>query len=146
MMNVAISGYEAAKDWLVPSSQDERSLLHIHLGMGIFMAGVVFSKRWLRSGRAVLLLLTLELLNETADIASAWPDIRRWRIIDTASDIFNTMLWPSILWAAANIRHGETARDPEDQVAEDPTGDAEAGAAGLSESSEDGGAGLTGCS
>jgi hypothetical protein len=67
------------------------SLLHVHVGMAIYLA-VLMAVRQRRAGMIALqVVLAAELGNEVMDWLNASPD---WTWSDTVSDFTLTLLWP----------------------------------------------------
>lgn len=107
--------YSDLKDFIEAIIGLDRNVLHVHLGIALF----IFLS-WLFSGparyrKAFFWLLFLELVNEFIDAMMAldrghspnWPD--------TFADIINTMIWPAVwcLWRHhRRLRAERAARDP----------------------------------
>lgn len=96
-----IADFEALKNLVAPRGELGRSILHIHLGIAIYIALRLATRRrfgplWALAGVAIL-----EALNETMDLAATWPVVQAWQIRDTQQDVFNTMLWPCVLCGLA---------------------------------------------
>lgn len=99
-----VSTYEAAKTALVPANQDLRALVHVHVGLAIWLGLVI---AWRRGPGAVLPicgLIAACALNEGFDLASHWPVTHDWVWRDMAGDTFNTLLWPVLIWLYCTIR------------------------------------------
>ncbi|MEH3102555.1 MAG: hypothetical protein PGN12_01430 [Sphingomonas phyllosphaerae] len=72
------------------------ALLHVHVGMAIYLA-VLLMVRQRRAGSVALqVVLAAELGNEVMDWLNASPD---WTWSDTASDVALTLLWPVAITA-----------------------------------------------
>jgi len=95
---------EFAKNWLVSKDQSFRLLLHVHIGLTIYIIAAQFSRRKFASTTPLWLLLLLEGINEIADMWGRWSFAWSWRWRDTFSDVINTMFWPTILYLIARSR------------------------------------------
>lgn len=89
--------YEALKNLVAPAGAAGRSILHIHLGLAIYIALRLATRRHLGPLWALAGVALLEAVNETMDLAATWPVLQGWQIRDTQQDVFNTMLWPCVL-------------------------------------------------
>jgi hypothetical protein len=89
--------WEAAKEWLSSEFHVSHPVLHIHLGLAIYLLASLLLRRSLGSLLPWLVVVTLELANETSDFiryyVSGWP----WTATNTIEDIVNTLFWPTIL-------------------------------------------------
>jgi hypothetical protein len=95
-----VADFEAIKNLVAPAGELGRDILHIHLGMAIYLVLRLLTRRRWGPVWALAGLAALELSNETMDLAATWPILQQWQIRDTGQDVFNTMLWPCILCAA----------------------------------------------
>jgi hypothetical protein len=102
--------WEAAKDWLSTEAHLSHAVLHIHLGLAIYLLTGLLLRRPLGSARPWLVVAALELANETSDFlryyVSAWP----WTATNTIEDIFNTLFWPTVLVVLFRGRRAAAAR------------------------------------
>jgi hypothetical protein len=89
--------WEALKDWLSSEFHVSHAVLHIHLGLAIYLLTSLLLRRPLGSVLPWLVVLVLELVNEASDFiryyVSAWP----WTASNTIEDIVNTLFWPTVL-------------------------------------------------
>lgn len=101
--------YGGAKNWISDELHISHAVLHIHLGLTIFLASSLLLRRRIGTWPPLLIVLALETANELFDFArykvSDWP----WKPTGTIEDVVNTMLWPVILtllfrWAALRPR------------------------------------------
>lgn len=88
------------KDFIEAIIGLDRNVLHVHLGIALF---ILFA--WIFSGpgryrKAFFWLLVLELVNEFIDAMMALDRGRSPNWPDTLADIINTLIWPAIwcLW------------------------------------------------
>ena len=74
----------------------DHSTLHVHVGMVIWVAGVVIA-RDVGAVWPLAVAVAAELANEVLDRLRSGS----WRIRDTLADIVNSILWPVVLFALA---------------------------------------------
>ncbi|CAN5427297.1 hypothetical protein BH10PSE15_BH10PSE15_11400 [soil metagenome] len=106
-----VANFESLKNMVAPAGELGRSILHIHLGLAIYIVARLATPRGRGPLWALGVLALLETLNEVMDLAATWPILQRWQIRDTEQDMFNTMLWPCLLcaltlWDARRARAG----------------------------------------
>ncbi|WP_454796650.1 hypothetical protein [Novosphingobium lindaniclasticum] len=110
-----VADWESLKNLLVPKDQVIRAVIHIHGGMLLFLFLAFVSRRGIANGWALALLWVVALGTEGADIISMWPIDRPWKLRDTGYDLFNTLLWPTVLYIGASRfarrNAGETVMD-----------------------------------
>jgi hypothetical protein len=96
-----VLGWEAFKDWLSATVHLTHHDLHLLLGVGLTLGFGWILRRPLGSWVPLLMVLALELLNETSDFAryyvSQWP----WTPKETLVDIAITILPPLAIVLAA---------------------------------------------
>jgi len=106
-VQTAVIFYEAAKDWLVATTAITKDAWHLYFALLIQLAVAQLFRRRLASVGPLLVLAALEFLNEYMDfqhyhIAGADP-LLGWAP-DTARDVVNSLLLPTILFLAARFR------------------------------------------
>lgn len=101
MIAEIVQHWEAAKDLLLPRDQYLRAVWHIHGGLIAYFALTILFARRLDSRMPIAVTWLLELLNEAIDLRSHWPIAHAWVWRDTAADIFNTLLWPTLVFLYA---------------------------------------------
>ena len=88
--------HNRAKVWLANTLKLDHATLHVHVGMVIWVAGVVIAGDvgaiW-----PLLVVIAAELGNEVLDRLRAGS----WRVPDTLADIVNSVFWPCVLFALA---------------------------------------------
>ena len=93
--------WEGFKEALTAWLQIDRELLHVHLGLAVYLLVGTLMRNPLGSPVALLAVVVVELVNEGADyaryMASDWP----WTPESTAADIINTLFWPTIIYFCA---------------------------------------------
>lgn len=92
---------ESLKTSIAPKGYVVRTILHIHLGLVVYLAVCAFRKSGLRSRSGLIVLLVLEIVNEGADILRFDDHIPRWVWTDSIGDFVHTLAWPLILFVAA---------------------------------------------
>ena len=93
------------KEVLVELSGVSKDALHVHIGLIAFFGSAFLMKRPVASVLPLLVVLGLELGNEFLDLfimRNSPPGIAQWG--ESLRDLFNTMLWPTILMFAARAR------------------------------------------
>ncbi len=80
-----------------------KDTLHVHIGLIIFFGSAFLLKRFPASVLPWLIVLGLELVNEAMDLLGQRHLVMaEWA--GSLRDLFNTMLWPTILTWAARAR------------------------------------------
>ena len=74
----------------------DHATLHVHVGMIIWVAGVIVAGD-IGAAWPLALVIAAELANEVLDRLRAGS----WRVADTLQDIVNSVLWPVVLFGAA---------------------------------------------
>lgn len=105
-----IHQYSNFKDLIEAIIGLDRNVLHVHLGIALFIF-----LAWLFPGegryrKAFFWLLVIELINEFFDVMMAVDARRTPNWPDTLADIINTMIWPAVycLWRRHRKRRGKT--------------------------------------
>lgn len=99
-------GYSAAKHALGETLGVSDDLLHVHLGLTIFVVTALLLRRRVRSVWPLAIVAVFACLNEIADyaITDAWPARR------SALDVVNTMFWPAVLFLLAQRGRGVSSK------------------------------------
>ena len=91
------------KEWLVAVSGLDMDALHVHAGVLLQLLAALLLRRSLRSPWPWLIVFAGALANEAYDLHyETWPDAdraRQWA--ESAKDVINTMLLPSLLLVVA---------------------------------------------
>ena len=99
-----LRGWEWTKQFLSDELQLTHAMLHVHVGLALFVAFTLLLRRPSGSPLPLLLVLLAEAGNELMDFSryysSGWP----WTVAPTAHDIVETLLWPLLLTLAAQFR------------------------------------------
>jgi hypothetical protein len=91
-----ISHFQTIKLIIVSATGLSKDALHIHVGMAIYLALIVFIRRYpFYTGWAVVLMLACagEWLDARDDIAT----FGYWRWEASVHDVSNTLFWPTVL-------------------------------------------------
>ncbi|WIJ23479.1 hypothetical protein [Devosia sp. RR2S18] len=93
------------KDTMQETTGLTRDALHIHIGLLIMVGAAWFLgiTRWLIL--AWLLVVAAALGNELLDARAALVRDLRPDISDAVTDIFNTVIWPTVFLVFAKLRH-----------------------------------------
>jgi hypothetical protein len=91
---------KAYLDWKAALGEDtgmSESLIHVHVGLAIFVFTALLLKRQMRSWIPLCVVVVLALLNELLDYGYGII----WDIESSTMDFFNTILWPTVLFLLA---------------------------------------------
>ncbi|GGE84215.1 hypothetical protein [Sphingomonas prati] len=100
-MTNMINIWEAIKAVIVPSGAAERSLIHVHGGMMVFVFAVLCVPGRLRSVWPPVIVTLLVLVNELFDLSHHWPMVPAWLWRDSGKDVLHTIVWPWVIWIVA---------------------------------------------
>lgn len=92
--------YSDFKNFLEAIIGLDRNVLHVHLGIALFIFLSLLFSGANRYRKALFWLLVFELVNEFIDAMMAFDRGRSPNWPDTVADIINTMIWPTVwcLW------------------------------------------------
>lgn len=96
MLNYA-KAYSSAKSALGEGLGLSDDLLHVHLGLAIFVAAALLTRRRMRSWVPLAVVTTLAVANEVIDYFGPNP----WNDGLSALDLANTVVWPLALFLLA---------------------------------------------
>jgi hypothetical protein len=89
--------YPDAKQALIDLTGAEEDLLHVHLGLLIFVVTALLLKQRMRSPWPLAAVTIFAVLNEVIDHFTADP----WRLDWSVLDLINTLFWPTLLFLLA---------------------------------------------
>ena len=92
-----ITRYSALKTWLSDYTGASEGLLHVHMGMIIFVVTALLLKRRMRSPWPLAAVVFFALANEVVDYIRPEP----WPLWGSIADVINTIVWPSMLFLLA---------------------------------------------
>jgi hypothetical protein len=75
----------------------ERDALHIHVALFLYVVAMALFRQSRRSRVPWLVVLGILTANEAYDLQHNWPDGPEWAVSASAKDLWNTMLWPTVL-------------------------------------------------
>ena len=104
----------------------ERDALHVHAALLLYILAMGLFRRSRRSRIPWLAVLAIELANEGYDIHHNWDDGLEWAVSSSVKDLWNTMLWPTVLllvgryttWFQRQHAEAEPESEPEPSPAE----------------------------
>jgi hypothetical protein len=96
----AADRYHAFINWIGDGTGLPDTILHIHAGMLILLLARLVTGRSLGSFVPLTFVAVAEAGNEIMDRL----EFGSWRWPDTASDIINTLFWPTIICLAVRLR------------------------------------------
>jgi hypothetical protein len=89
--------YAEAKEVIAAYTGLERDALHIHAALLLYIVSMGLFRRNRRSRVPWLVVLAAELANEALDLRANWGEAWDWLLASTVQDLWNTMLWPTVL-------------------------------------------------
>lgn len=92
-----VEDYSSIKRAMADGLGMSEALLHLHIGLAIFVIAALALRRRMRSPWPLLAVALLALGNELVDRLSH----DSWRIANSAADLLNTLLWPTVLFLLA---------------------------------------------
>ena len=111
--------YTGLKEIIATYTGLERDALHIHAALFIYILAMLLFRQSRRSLLPWIIVLGIELANEAHDLWENWLRDSIWTIGEGAKDLWNTMLWPTILMIVGRYTNWLSRRPK--------TGDQEAG-------------------
>ena len=75
----------------------EKDALHIHGALLLYLLAMVAFRQSRRSRFPWLFVLAIEVANEAFDLRRNWPALTSEVWQESAKDLWNTMLWPTVL-------------------------------------------------
>lgn len=104
-MFAVVRAWGGIKDWLSATLHLSHAMLHIHVGLAVYLISARLMRRRLGSVGPVLMVLGLEVLNEGCDIARYWLSDWPWTPAATVGDLANTLAWPVIITLYCRARN-----------------------------------------
>jgi len=95
-LSVALHGW---KEWLVAAFGTTHEMMHVHVGLAIYVAVQLLQGTRRGSMFALNVVVAAEVLNELVDRFA-----KGWYPADTLSDVGLTLVWPMILTAVSQYR------------------------------------------
>ena len=75
----------------------EKDALHIHVALLLYVLALWIFRQTRRSRFPWIAVFLIEMANEGHDLIINWPEGPHWAISESAKDLWNTMLWPTVL-------------------------------------------------
>ena len=98
----SVEAYSAAKLSLGKALGVTDDLLHLHVGLAIFVITALLLRRRMRSPWPLAAVAAFALANEIVDYAEPVP----WSATRSALDVVNTVFWPAVLFLLARRGRG----------------------------------------
>lgn len=120
--------YTHLKDLISQYTGLEKDALHIHAALFIYILVAFLCRRSPRSLLPWLVVFGVELANEAHDLWENWGAPLAWSLGESAKDLWNTMLWPTVLAIAARhfgwfLRREGKSAEPDGEAAPAPPTD-----------------------
>ena len=92
-----MGGFQQVKAWLVETLGLPRDALHIYIGLAILLGVAALFRLSLRDWRPIAAVLLVAMAGEAWDLIDSHSRGRGLRWANSWHDLWNTMLWPTIL-------------------------------------------------
>ena len=89
--------YSTFKNLLVDYVGLEKDAVHIHVALLLYILALWLFRQSRRSRFPWLFVFAIQSANEIHDLIYNWPDGPAWALSESAKDMWNTMLWPTVL-------------------------------------------------
>src|SRR6218665_191639 len=96
----AAMNYTHLKDLISQYTGLEKDALHIHAALFIYILVAFLVRKSPRSALPWLAVFVIELANEAHDVWDNWGAPAGWIVGESGKDLWNTMLWPTVLLIA----------------------------------------------
>ena len=101
--------YEGLKRQYVPADEGIRALIHVHAGLALWLLLALLLRRRLSTVIPLIGLWLIFALTEILDISTQRPVRQDWVWQHAASDMAQSLTWPTILWAVCFWRNRDEA-------------------------------------
>ena len=98
-----MSDFQAGKVFLIQLTGLPRDALHIYVGLGVMLLVAALSRRSLRDRLPILAVLLVAFAGELWDLIDTYRTARPLAFGKSWHDLWNTMLWPVILYLLARF-------------------------------------------
>lgn len=109
--------YTHLKDLISQYTGLEKDALHIHAALFIYILVAFLVRKSPRSALPWLAVFVIEIANEAHDVWDNWGAPAGWIIGESGKDLWNTMLWPTVLLIAVRVAGWRAGRNGEDSGA-----------------------------
>lgn len=89
--------YSDLKDLIEAYTGLERDALHVHIALMLYIAAMGVFRTSRRSRVPWFVVLGIEVANEIHDLSRNWAGGPSTALSESAKDLWNTMLWPTVL-------------------------------------------------
>jgi hypothetical protein len=96
---------QSAKLAVLAAINLSKDALHIHVGLLVYLTAIAMTRRPVGSLLPWSAVLITALMGETFDMRDDVATLGQWRWVDSAHDVVNTVLWPTILLMLAKTTH-----------------------------------------
>lgn len=96
-----MSPLQSTKFWLIQHLGLAKDALHVHVGLLLFVGSALLFRWPIRSWKPWAVALAATLLGETWDLRDSLAYHTRVDLQANLHDLWNTMLWPSLLFVLA---------------------------------------------
>lgn len=97
---------QSAKLAVVAATGLSKDALHVHVGLLVYLAVAVITRRPMRSVIPWLAVLLVALTGEIIDLRNELAVVGHWRWSASVHDLVNTMLWPTVLFVGLRFSRG----------------------------------------
>lgn len=98
---MAMSTFHSVKHEIVQFASLSKDALHIYVGLAVFLLAAALARKGMKSLFPLLAVVAVALLGELLDARDDFRNLGRWRIGASLHDLFNTTLWPLVIWLLA---------------------------------------------
>ncbi len=95
-----MSPFQDAKLWLGDVTGLAKDAMHVYVGLTVFLLAAILLRRPLRDWRPLAAVVVAALAGEVWDIVDTGLAGQRLRLDLGWHDIWNTLFWPAVLFAA----------------------------------------------
>lgn len=108
--NAPIALWENAKSAIFPHDDCLRSLVHVHGAIAVYLMLALLARRGLAACWPVVSVFAMTLASEVIDLLDL-PDLSQvWVWQDSASDVFNSVVWPMGIMITARLAERNAAK------------------------------------
>ena len=97
--------YAHVKDTIGLYTGLERDALHIHAALALYIVAMAVFRQTRHSRVPWLVVFGLLAANEAYDLRINWVEGPEWAIAASVKDLWNTMLWPTVLLFVGRYTH-----------------------------------------
>lgn len=108
-----MSTYQNAKSAIIAILELSRDAIHVHIGLLVFFAAVVFWKKGSIEARCLIPVVITASLMEVFDLGDDYTYLRYFRqtaLTASIHDLINTMFWPVVIVILARLGKLKNAR------------------------------------